>query len=703
MSRNATTRRGRPSPSLHSRRRYRPALEALESRWTPTNLPLGFVETPFATGLSAPTSMDFAPDGRLFVTQQAGDVRVIENGTLLPTPFLHVNTDSTGERGLLGITFDPNFVKNHFVYVYYTVPTGVEHNRVSRFTANGDVALPGSEVPILDLDPLNATNHNGGSIHFGLDGKLYVGVGENANAPNSQTLANRLGKMLRLNPDGTIPTDNPFYNVATGLNRSIWALGLRNPFTFAVQPGTGRVFINDVGASTWEEIDDGIAGSNYGWPVTEGPTNDPRFRGPLFAYNHGNSDTLGNAITGGTFYNPPSSSFPSDFVGDYFFSDLTSGWIRIYNPGNGSVSGFATNAAVFPVDLDVGPDGGLYYLARGTGASTGVVNRIQYVPNTSPGQFRLTAATYNVSEGGGFATIAVLRTGGSTGPVSVHYDASGGTALNGTDYVSTSGDLAFADRETRKTFTVRLLQDSVADGTKTVTITLSSPSGTMLTGPSTATLNIFDDEPFSNQKQRFVNQVYLDLLQRPADQDGLAYWSGQLDQNVPHWQVVLAMESTSEYRTVVVQDLYLSLLGRPADTGGLTSFTQFLQNGGTVEQAKSAMIGSLEYLYNHGGGTSAGFLSAVYYDVLGRGLDGNGQAFFGQELAAGVPRAFVAVQLINSTEGRTALVQSFYTHFLRRAADPGGEDTWRGVLEQGGRDEQVIAGVVGSDEYFARL
>src|SRR5256885_5691095 len=93
----------------------------------------------------------------------------------------------------------------------------------------------------------SATNHNGGAIHFGPDGKLYVAVGENANAANSQTLSNRLGKVLRINADGSIPNDNPFFNVATGLNRSIWALGLRNPFTFAFQPGTSRMFINDVG------------------------------------------------------------------------------------------------------------------------------------------------------------------------------------------------------------------------------------------------------------------------------------------------------------------------------------------------------------------------------------------------------------------------------------------------------------------------
>src|SRR5690242_11363257 len=254
--------------------------------------------------------MEIAPDGRIFVCEQGGRLRVIKNGALLPDPFLTLNVDSNGERGLLGVAFDPNFAANNFVYVYYTVPIEPRHNRVSRFTANGDVVVPGSEVALLDLDNLStATNHNGGAIHFGPDGKLYVAVGENANGSNSQTLTNRLGKMLRINSDGSIPTDNPFFNTATGPNRSIWALGLRNPFTFAFQPGTGRMFINDVGQNTWEEINDGIAGSNYGWPTTEGVTTDPRFRSPLFVYTHGTSLTTGCAIAGGAFTTRSTRSF----------------------------------------------------------------------------------------------------------------------------------------------------------------------------------------------------------------------------------------------------------------------------------------------------------------------------------------------------------------------------------------------------------
>ena len=345
-------------------------------------LPTGFTEAIVASGLANPTAMAFAPDGRLFVTQQGGALRVVKNGALLSTPFTTVTVDAAGERGLLGVAFDPNFASNQFVYVYYTSPTPATHNRISRFTANGDVALAGSEVVILELNNLSsASNHNGGAIHFGQDGKLYVGVGDNANSANSQSLSNLLGKMLRLNSDGTIPTDNPYYNTANGNNRMIWATGLRNPFTFAFQPATTRMFINDVGQNTWEEVDDGIVGSNYGWPQSEGPTTTPGQRAPLYYYGHGSGGFVCCAITGGAFYNPAVAQFPTGYTGSYFFADYCGGWINRLDPGTGygTATAFATGISS-PVDLQVGPNGNLYYLARGGG----VVGRISWTGNQAP-------------------------------------------------------------------------------------------------------------------------------------------------------------------------------------------------------------------------------------------------------------------------------------------------------------------------------
>lgn len=336
-------------------------------------VPTGFTDSLVAAGLTDPTAMALAPDGRIFVCEQRGTLRVIKNGALLATPFLTVTVDSAGERGLLGIAFDPNFVSNQLIYVYYTVPNPA-HNRVSRFTANGDVALAGSETILMELPNLStATNHNAGAIHFGPDGDLYIATGDNANGNNAQSFSTTLGKMLRITSTGVIPTDNPFFNQTTGNNRAIWALGLRNPFTFAFQPGTGRMFINNVGLSTWEEINDGMAGANYGWPICEGFCNppDPRFTDPIFEYENTGTQC---AIAGGSFYNPDVVQFPSGFVGTYFFSDYCGGWIRRLDLTNGVTPlDFATGISN-PVDLKVSPDGFLYYLARGAGS----VNRISF-------------------------------------------------------------------------------------------------------------------------------------------------------------------------------------------------------------------------------------------------------------------------------------------------------------------------------------
>jgi len=363
-------------------------------------VPTGFTDSVVAGGLTDPTAMAVAPDGRIFVCEQRGTLRVIKNGVLLSTPFLTVTVDSAGERGLLGIAFDPNFVSNQLIYVYYTAPTPA-HNRVSRFTANGDVAVAGSETILMELPNLStATNHNAGAIHFGPDGDLYVATGDNANGNNAQSFSTVLGKMLRITSTGAIPTDNPFFNQTTGNNRSIWALGLRNPFTFAFQPGTGRMFINNVGQSTWEEINDGIAGANYGWPICEGPCSppNPSFTDPIFFYANTGVDC---AITGGTFYNPQTVQFPLNFVGKYFFSDFCGGWIRVLDPANPSTaSDFATGISN-PVDLKVSADGILYYLARGTGS----VNRIDFTGGGGGGG-DTTAPTVSITSPANGATVA---------------------------------------------------------------------------------------------------------------------------------------------------------------------------------------------------------------------------------------------------------------------------------------------------------
>ncbi|MGZ4808573.1 MAG: PQQ-dependent sugar dehydrogenase [Thermoanaerobaculia bacterium] len=352
------------------------AVVLLASFGSAATFPTGFAGTTIS-GIDHPTAMGMAPDGRIFVCQQGGALRIIKNGVLLTTPFVTLTVNSSGERGLLGVTFDPDFLTNHFVYVYYTATTPAIHNRISKLTANGDVAAAGETI-LLDLNNLSgATNHNGGALHFGRDRKLYASVGENANGANSQTLNNLLGKVLRINTDGSIPTDNPFFGTATGNNRAIWAMGLRNPFTFAFHPLSGRMFIDDVGESTWEEINEGIAGSNYGWPTTEGPpTGHPEFRAPLYYYGHGPAC----AIAGGTFYSGEVHQFPAAYVEHYFFSDLCGDWIKTIDPASppdhDTAPDFGTGISA-PVDQFVGHDGSLYYLSGG-GSATGLVGRVRW-------------------------------------------------------------------------------------------------------------------------------------------------------------------------------------------------------------------------------------------------------------------------------------------------------------------------------------
>lgn len=343
-------------------------------------VPTEFQDILWVSGLNTPTAMDFAPDGRLFVTEKGGALRVIQNGQLLTAPFFTATVNATGERGLLGLAFDPNFSVNQYVYIYYTATSPAPHNRVSRLTANGNVAVAGSELVLLDL-PAATGIHQGGAIHFGQDGKLYIAVGDHIVPENAQSLSSPFGKMLRINADGTIPPDNPFYSQTTGINRAIYALGFRNPFTFAVDPTTGKIFVNDVGSSNWEEINELVAGGNYGWPICEGPQGtgtgtctSTSLTYPLHAYSHSTADA---AITGGLFYR--GTQYPSQYDGDYFFSDYTADWIRFLDSDN-QMSGVNNPSSLFhttgsPVDLKVGPDGAIYYLRF-----TGQVSRILYTP-----------------------------------------------------------------------------------------------------------------------------------------------------------------------------------------------------------------------------------------------------------------------------------------------------------------------------------
>jgi glucose/arabinose dehydrogenase len=445
-------------------------------------LPTGFTETRVATGMASPTAMAFAPDGRLFVAEQTGRLRVIKNGALLATPFVTISVNASGERGLLGVAFDPDFASNGFVYVYYTTSTAPIHNRVSRFTAslnNPDVAAAGSEVQIFNLPSLSsATNHNGGATHFGPDGKLYMAVGENANPSNAPSLNTVLGKMLRINKDGTIPSDNPFFNQTTGNNRAIWARGLRNPFTFAFQPGTGRMHINDVGQDTWEEVSLGMAGANFGWPSVEGPE-PPGVAGvtyPLHSYANAGSNC---AIVGSAFYNPQVPNFPSTFTGRYFFGDFCGGFIRTLNPpGYTTVSNFATGISSL-VDIQVGPDGALYYLARGDGSVFRVTSTASVAPAITEQPASQTVAA------GQSVTFRVAASGSP--PLSFQWQRNGVNIAGATAATFTIASATTADNGAMFRAVVTNQAGSATSNSATLTVLQNSPPAATITAPAAGT------------------------------------------------------------------------------------------------------------------------------------------------------------------------------------------------------------------------
>lgn len=302
-------------------------------------LPAGFQETVHTTGFDTPTAQAFAPDGRLFVLEKAGKVRVVTAaGALNSTPFLSLAVDTAQDRGLVALAFDPNFQSNGYLYLWYTkTDTAGTRNRLSRVTAsltNPNVAQPGSELVLLEVP--HATNiHTGGAMGFGADGMLYLGVGDGGESNNAQDLGDLRGKVLRLNvsnPTNLIPADNPYVNTP-GARKEIFALGLRNPFTGQVKPGTNTLYVNDVGEAQFEEVNVVAAGKNYGWPAAEGPSTNAAFTNPLHAYSHAGFSSA--AITGAAFYT--ANQFPAEYAGSYFFADYLNGFMRrIDASGNAS-------------------------------------------------------------------------------------------------------------------------------------------------------------------------------------------------------------------------------------------------------------------------------------------------------------------------------------------------------------------------------
>lgn len=471
-----------------------------------------------------PVGLTWAPDGRMFIWQEKGVVRIYKNGTLLATPFLDISSkvNTVNDRGLLGLALDPNFATNGYVYLFYTYEpngnpndTSPKTSRLTRVTANPtnpDVMLANSEIIILgslgaapcsqypagsDCIGSDSVEHTADTLRFGPDGKLYVSLGDGAASLNgtdplalrAQDLNAYNGKLLRINADGTAPSDNPFYNGSpTSIRSRVYSYGLRNPYRFGIHPTTGEVLIGDVGWLVWEEINRG-RGANFGWPCYEGNDPQPEYQAafatcralsagavtkPLHTYSHTDTQAFGGAVIGGAYYT--ATQFPAQYRGNFFFGEYVGQYINriVFDASNNvlSIVRFASNLGGI-VSLEQGPDGALYYLEL----VSGQVRRLRSTATTStPVAVASATPTTGVSPlTVNFSSAGSNDPGGS--PLTYLWDFGDGTtstAANPTHtYVSA----------TTKTFTAKLTvtnnQDTSASATVAVTVGLQSPVATI--------------------------------------------------------------------------------------------------------------------------------------------------------------------------------------------------------------------------------
>lgn len=744
---------------------FRPHAEPLEDRLTPTNLPPGFTESLLADNLVSPTAMEFAPDGRLFIVEQRGDVRILKDGQLLARPFLSIAVDDDTERGMLGIAFDPDFIHNHYVYIQYTARTPTVHNRISRFTAQGDEVVPGSEFVVMELDTQSDNpSHVGGAIHFGPDGKLYIAQGDNGQSTRAQLLDNTFGKILRINPDGSTPPDNPFFDAGLGVNPNIWAYGLRNPFTFAIQPGTGRIFVNDVGEATWEEIDQGAPGANFGWPLSEGYTTHPGFTSPVFAYQHGPAC----AITAGVFYNPEVQQFPSAYAGKYIFADFCAGWLHLLDPVTHAVSDFVTDMDPFVVDLKVDPGGSLYYLSRGLrDGGIGKVLKIEF-PTAQPPHVTFHPVPQTVAVGEP-ATFTVSASGSP--PLSYQWrrnnvDIPGATSST---YTLSSPQLSDNGAVFRAVVTSSLgtatsngaLLTVLADTPPTATILLptigqryaggdlitysanatDAEDGVLPAGAFTWQVVFHHDEhthpfippttgsksgtftiPTSGEKS---SNVWFEIILTVTDSSGLTYQTSRaifpetaqitLATTPPGLQVMLDGQPLTTPATITgVVGINRTVSIAPSQvSNGLTYTFEGWADGGDPSHTFSLPDGGITqtavfHMSKVGDGTGLGdnqlYVSGLYHDLLGRPVDDFGISAFASQLdqARRPVLNAIAQDFVTSTEERGKVIRDAYLTFLGRGASQNEVNLWLRAFASGQSMAIVRSQIAGSDEAFQR-
>lgn len=324
------------------------------------------------SGQDFPVAITFSPDGRLFYNEKdTGNIRIIKGGRLLATPFARLDVVAGGERGLLGLELDPNFASNGFVYVYYTYRNESSvHVRITRFRAEGDVGV--APVHMFDLeDPSpGSANHNGGYIKFGPDGKLFVQIGEFGNAELAESIRSYAGKILRMNPNGSIPSDNP------RPDSLVYALGIRNGFGMDFEPGTGVLLATEAGPERNDEINLIESMKNYGWPRLTGIVSASEDRLPVRNYR--------NPILVISQPTTPTGIAFTKVKGAVVFGEFNTGNLNVMTLDNAwqvtSLHRLVTVGSSYNgiLAVEMSPDGSIYFT---TSNST---FRIQYPPVTVP-------------------------------------------------------------------------------------------------------------------------------------------------------------------------------------------------------------------------------------------------------------------------------------------------------------------------------
>jgi glucose/arabinose dehydrogenase len=486
--------------------------------------------TPYATGLSSPVGLAAPADGtgRLFIVQQAGQIRIHDGTQVLPTPFLNLTplVQFGGEQGLLGMAFHPDYPATPFFFVNYTCEGGsadcpqTGDTIIARYSvsgANPNVADPGSRRVLLVIDQ-PAPNHNAGDLKFGPDGYLWIPMGDGGSGNDPSCYAQRddtlLGKVLRIDVDQNvnnppfygIPPDNPYIGPGDPPDE-VYARGLRNPFRFSFDRQTGDMFIGDVGQGAREEVDFTAAGTgaaaNYGWKIMEGtlcggggsggcppgvpPCNSPVFTLPILEYDQSDGDC---AIIGGFRYR--GTQVPG-LPGVYLYSDNCTGRIRA---GTEGPPGTWSSTILLETGLNISSfgedEGGELYV---TDLATDDVYRI-----VSAGPTALSVADAAVAEGdaGGASLVFTVSLSAAVAQtVTVQYATADGTAVGGTDYAPVSGTLVFPPATVTRTVSVPILGDVLDEDDETFTLNLSgATNATIADGQGAGTITDDDPLPF---------------------------------------------------------------------------------------------------------------------------------------------------------------------------------------------------------------